>query len=604
MFKRLVVLWILFAICRVGPAGEIKQGEEMELLLHSYQAFPAISERAAWEKVRAVPENQAFIGEIFREAEEAMTSPVPPCSAIKFMEFNRTGNRSNYEKEYFRRRSRLLALVLAEGLEYKGRYTDMIIEYLCAISAEYTWAIPAHTAQKDVLPYFEREEIDLFSAETSHLVAQTLALMEKELAAVSPNLVKRLKKQVADRAIVPVETSLERYWWRDLTSNWNPWICSNLLGAANVLLADDPARLTAYAQKLTAVTDRYYQAYSEDGGCEEGPTYWTVSPVTYFLYLEALFRMSDGKINRFGDGKFRRMCEYIVAPFCGEGEVVAFGDSGRYVGVPVGILRRMADRIGSRRLREFADVQAAAVTRNLRCYFGGLAGLYELFQGGGEKTERQDYLLAYSGLEQLFLRRGDRFLAVKAGSNGENHGHLDVGQFVFRIGGRFLALDLGAVEYTKKTFSHERFEIPALNSMGHNPLRFNGIGQGNGKEFAARDFHWEGDHGKLTITMELAGCYPKELGLISYRRTLSFDGRNLTVRDEYKAEKELVPMMTVFSEFDNPVLRSNAEVKCEVHRLTDSKLKAAWGECLTRVTLSGNPAKAGVVELTFGIEDN
>ena len=76
------------------------------------------------------------------------------------------------------------------------------------------------------------------------------------------------------------------------------------------------------------------------------------------------------------------------------------------------------------------------------------------------------------------------------------------------------------------------------------------------------------------------------------------------MRDEYKAEKELVPVMTVFSEFDNPVLRSNAEVKCEEHRLTDSKLKAAWGECLTRVTLSGNPAKAGVVELTFGIEDN
>lgn len=604
MFLRFILMGILLCLSGIIQASDTKQGKGGNYILHSYQTFPPISDRLAWENVQTNPNNKTLVKKILHDAEKVAISSIPPCSAIKYMEFFRTGNRSNYEKEYYLRRNQLLTLVLAEGLENKGRYVDKIIDYLCAISSEYTWVLPAHTWQKDALPYFEQEEIDLMSAETSHLIAQTLSLMEKELIAVSPNLVKRLKKQLMDRAIIPAETAMENYKWREWKNNWTPWICSNLLEVANYLLADNQNRLTAYVKKLTQETDRYYQAYSKDGGCEEGPHYWTLSPVCYFLYLEGLFQMSDGKYNRFGDDKFKRMCEYIISPFYKNGEVVTWGDSNRKVKIPFGIVQQMAERIKSNRLQEFVENQSYTADSQYNYLYGGSAVLYDLFKDRKikKKEKEQDYLFVYSNLEQIYLRHGDRYLAVKAGNNGEHHGHLDVGQFVFRIGNKFLALDLGVGEYTKKTFSSERYDITTINSLGHNPLRFNGIGQGNGKRYSSRNFSWKGDHNKLTITMELTGCYPKELSLISYKRTLSFDGQNLTVSDEYSAEKEIVPSMTVFSEVANPILHTNMDIKQETYQISDHILKNAWGDSLTRLTLSGEKAKEGSVQITFGIK--
>ncbi len=575
----------------------------MDIFYHSFKSFPAASDRVAWKKCATAPGNQELITNINKVAQKAMTTPVPPCSMAKFMKYNRNGNRIDYENEYFERRARLQALALAEALEYEGKYIDMIIEYLCAISAEYTWAIPAHTAQKDVLPYCELEIIDLFSAETSNTITQVLSLLEQELGKVSPNLVKRLKKQLEERAVIPVETALETYWWRNLVSNWNPWICSNLLWTANYVLAGDPPRLTAFADKLTTVTDRYYNAYSEDGGSEEGTTYWTVSPVTYFLYCEALYRMSDGKWSRFGDDKFKRMCEYIAAPQAGDNEFVTFADASKKISLPVGICRIMAQRLNSDVLRKIASAPKA-VTNTPRTSYGGLDTLYALFNPMDDpsKVQAVDFLMVYPKLEQLYCRRGNGYFAVKAGNNGENHGHLDCGQFVFRQNGKFPVLDLGAPEYSKDTFNENRFKNFIMNAEGHNPLRFNGIGQGNGKEFTAREFAYEEVDGKVIVTIELAGCYPAELGLESYTRKLIFDGGTVTLRDEYKAAKELTPEMTIFSEVENPVLKSNLPVKSEKFKLEDNKLKANWGSELTRLTVSGVPAKSGTVELTFGLK--
>ncbi len=605
MLKKLL---ILPALCTVigynAAAGSAKGAEKSDghVMLHSFRAFPAASARQEWEKVRNIPANRETVNTVFKTAAEAMNTPVPPCSAIKFMEYNRTGNRINYEMEYFTRRARLQALVLAEALEHKGRYTDKIIEYLWAVADEYTWAIPAHTAQRDVLPFFEKEEIDLFSAETANTIAQTLTIMEPELAAVSPNLVKRLKKQLMTRSIIPVEENLESYWWRNLTSNWNPWICSNLLWTANTVLADDPVRLTKFAGKLIKVTDRYYRAYMNDGGSEEGAMYWTVSPVTYFLFQEALYRMSDGKVSRFGEDKFKKMCEFITAPQCGADEFVTFADAPKNLIRPAGICRVMAERLNSDALRRFAAAPRVIVNVP-RTTYGGLDTLFSLFYPVPEvKNADSDFLMVYPELEQLFCRRGDAFFAVKAGNNGENHGHLDAGQFVFRRNGKFLVLDLGAEEYSKNTFNQNRFKSFVMNSAGHNPLMFNGIGQGIGKKFAARDFSWREEPDRLTVSMELAGCYPAELKLKSCRRTLIFEKETLTVRDEYTAETELTPQAVFFSEIKNPLLRSTVPAAYEKFTLHDNKLKSSWGDSLTRIRSTGVPAKSAVLEWTFGIQ--
>jgi len=65
-------------------------------------------------------------------------------TAVRFMDFGRDGNRSRYEALYFRRRSALGGLVLAECLENEGRFIDQIINGIWCICEESTWILPAH----------------------------------------------------------------------------------------------------------------------------------------------------------------------------------------------------------------------------------------------------------------------------------------------------------------------------------------------------------------------------------------------------------------------------------------------------------------------------
>ena len=116
--------------------------------------FPAAANRDAWEKIAALPRNRKVLDNRTKLAEKVLDEEIPQLSASLFMEFARTGNRSNYEEKYFERRKNLSTLVIAECAEYKGRFIDHIIDYLWAICSEPLWGLPAHvkTPDNDPLP--------------------------------------------------------------------------------------------------------------------------------------------------------------------------------------------------------------------------------------------------------------------------------------------------------------------------------------------------------------------------------------------------------------------------------------------------------------------
>ena len=571
-----------------------------ESMFHSFKLYPSISDRAFWDPIAVQQNKKQMVDKIFEEARKAQSMPIPECRASVFMEFYRNGNRSNYEEQYFKRRHNLLVLTLAEVLENKGNYLDDCIDYIHAILCEHTWSLPGHCAHKDPLPFADREEIDLFSAQTSNQLAQVLMLMEDRLTAVSPQLVKRMKLLIFERAILPVEEDLERYWWTRLTSNWNVWICSNLLWTANTMLQDDPARFSAYAEKLIQITNLYYQHYSNDGGCIEGANYWTVSPVCYFLFNEALYRASDGKYNKFTEEKFRRMCEFIVYPSYAPNSYVIFSDGTPRLTVGYGILALMAERYPDSILNE---ILADTANDKPNQEYGGLETILGLIENKSTVPgEKRDYMQVYPDLQQVFARSGRYFIAAKAGHNqeGDRHNHFDVGQFVFAIDGKLAALDLGTDTYTKDTFNENRYRNDILNSNGHNPLRFNGIGQKYGHQYAAKNFRCEGDAGNLKISMDLTDCYEEAAQLLSYTRTITFDGTKLQICDEYSTKEPVIAEMTIFSEIENPQITSNHKQERSVTTFTDPKLIDSWGKSVTRIDIrTEEKSTSGVVEVTL-----
>ena len=103
-----------------------------------------------------------------------------------FAEYRQNGNRTNYERKSFTLRRQLAALVLAEIVEYKGRFIIDITKGLHYFIHETWWGIPAHypTAQ----PKYDNQIVDLFNAETANLLAWTTYMLHDELENVELGL--------------------------------------------------------------------------------------------------------------------------------------------------------------------------------------------------------------------------------------------------------------------------------------------------------------------------------------------------------------------------------------------------------------------------------
>ena len=197
--------------------------------------------------------------------------------ASVFAEFKKTGNRTHYESILFEKRRQLAALVMAEIIEGKHRFTNDIINGLQSTLEETWWGLPAH--YKTEMPRPDDQTVDLFNAETAALVAYTRYVMGDELNKFSPLLVQRIDSEISRRILQ--EAVMTKYWWKTAGMNWNPWICSNWLACVLFCEHNETRRQQAIDQ-INKAADAFMVAYPEDGGCDEGPHYWDRAAASLF----------------------------------------------------------------------------------------------------------------------------------------------------------------------------------------------------------------------------------------------------------------------------------------------------------------------------------
>ncbi|MDU5143842.1 MAG: hypothetical protein E6230_16875 [Paenibacillus dendritiformis] len=138
---------------------------------HHYEPVPAASRRDAW--LALDDEVRSFW---IRKAEACLGMAWPALPAALYMDYVRTGNRSRYQEPYFARRKALVRLVLAECMEYGGRFLDDIVNGMWAMCEESTWCWPAHLngisrVKNNALPDIDRPVFDLGAGETAALLA-------------------------------------------------------------------------------------------------------------------------------------------------------------------------------------------------------------------------------------------------------------------------------------------------------------------------------------------------------------------------------------------------------------------------------------------------
>ena len=205
-------------------------------------------------------------------------APYPLLLASDYLAYSRMGDRVGFEAKYFARRRRLNALALAECVEHRGRFLDRIADGVMLLCDESGWQLPAHNAQvrngpRDALPDPERPIIDLFAAETGAQLAVVAHLLGTELDAVTPEIVRRIDRELEQRIFTPYLS--RHFWWMgdgdERMNNWTAWCTQNVLLAAccRPLGGDRRRQIVANA---AASLDAFLKDYADDGACEEGCT--------------------------------------------------------------------------------------------------------------------------------------------------------------------------------------------------------------------------------------------------------------------------------------------------------------------------------------------
>lgn len=491
-----------------------------------------IGDRAAWE---TLPSLRAAIA----IAEKDVDKPLPELTDDLFLEFSRTGNRTDYEKAYFDRTGRLTPLVVAECIEHQGRFIGAIERLVAAFAEQKTWMLPAHDGGLKNF-HGQAADIDLFSSALACDLAEAKYLLGDELSAQTRQTIdENVRRRVLDPFREMVTGKRTPNWWLTSDINWNAVCLANVTGAALASLPDrqDRALFAAAAEQLSL---NYLHGFGDDGYCVEGLGYWNYGFGNYIRLCELLYQSSGGKIDCFNRDKVKAIAEFPTGLEIINGVYPAYGDAHLdvrpwsplvdFVNRRFGLPGSTSPPLGviSTSLGGSLDETVMFSFANSASDKAGLASLAMPMRSWFEDAQ----VLTCRPMAELESAPA-MGVSIKGGRNGVSHGHDDLGSFVLVVGDQPLILDPGAEVYTARTFSKNRYQSKVINSFGHNVPVVAGKLQISTAAAAAKILQKNFGETTSSISMDLRSAYAVP-ELKKLQRDFSFDHLSgaMTIRDE------------------------------------------------------------------------
>jgi hypothetical protein len=536
---RLVACLLLVFVSRPAAAAETLDAQRIAELAAMLPAKPLgvgrpAADRAAWEVLAKAREFRGVVA----AAEKLLPQPIPEPTDELYLEFSRNGNRSRYQRVHGARRGRLSSLILAECLEYRGRFLPAIEATVRATCAEKSWLLPAHDRD---LRNFRGEvvEIDLASAATAWNLSTLVDWLGDRLSADVRKLVgDELERRTFQPFESYVRTGKPQLWWATGTNNWNAVCLAGVTGAA--LAAIEPVERRAfYAAAAERYIEYFLKGFTPDGYCSEGMGYWNYGFGNYISLAETLHQATGGRIDWLADPRVEPIAGFGRRMEILPGLYPAFADC--HVGAkPDSVLMAFLSRRFGWGLK--ADEQRGLLTAS-----GPSGSLFELglhaFPNSASVRPAADEAPSppqrdwFPDAGILICRpaaQGGLAAALKGGHNAEHHNHNDVGSFVVALGRGTPLVDPGGEVYTARTFSGRRYESNLLNSFGHPVPRIAGQLQQTGRKAAANVLQTEWTDVRDTMVLDIRSAYAVK-GLEKLQRTFRFsrDGKGaLEVVDE------------------------------------------------------------------------
>ena len=599
--------------------GKYSAAELQRLLIpqKDWTPFPRIDDREGWAEA-----DRDMLQACILSAGASVDYDWPTIPATLSLLFVRDGNRSRYEAISFKKRAVLSTLIMAEVAENKGRFIDPIINGVWSICEESWWGVSAHLPRgREYAGLMDVSEpfVDLFAAETGKVIAWADYFLGDRFDAVSPQIRKRIRSEIASRLLDPFMT--RDHWWTGkdgfIPNNWNPWICSNLLNTVLLIEKDDQKR-AAVVHEILQTLDNFFNPYPHDGGCDEGPGYWNRAAASYYDNIVLLNLASNDAFRYvYENEKFRNAGRYIYRVQIGKDYFLNFADASPRAGVDANMVYRFGKDTGDQDMMDFG-----ASYRHPDAAAAGLRSLCALFMQDELRNAPQRLPLpgdVWLPDLQVMIARDQQgssdgfFLAAKGGHNAESHNHNDVGSYVVFYDGQPLLIDVGSGKYTARTFSANRYDIWFNRSDFHNLPTVNGCTQQPGRRFEASGASYRAGKSSAAFSLDLAKAYPGEAAINSWQRTVTLHrGKKVTIRDAVDLKKAgtiVQRLMTCYpAEVTQPgrivihrrtgdgenadfVITCNpGQMRAEVEKVTlsteeDEGIRNGWGDRIYRISL-------------------
>lgn len=497
---------------------------------------------------------QAMRNDYVRLGEQYLNKPWKPIPDSLFARFKAYGNRSDYEERYYALRRQLACLVMADVADHQGRFTADVARGLHYFMKETWWGIPANYPLDHPIP--DNQVVDLFNAETAGLLAWTIYMLHDELEKQESGITGQIRQEIQRRLLTPALTI--DYDWKRRTSNWNPWICSNWLTCVLFCENDRTKQLKAVSQILTCL-DFFIDGNPDDGGCDEGVSYWDRAAGSLIDCLQLLETATNGRLVFQDHPKIQAMGSFIYKMYIGNGKFVNFADAYERNTPNVNTLFL----VGSYLRNDILLSYAATIAEDWQFHkqptkLFQLPGTFPFlgrellflshYQDFSEQrpSEPQNLSTWLPNL-QLCTVHSDSdshhlFFAAKGGHNGESHNHNDVGNFIVYKDEEPLLIDLGVGTYTAQTFSDKRYELSNCRSAYHNIPLINGVEQRDGKQYRAKNVKFSSKKDWAVMAFDIAEAYPLEACVDKWKRTIRMNyGKEILTTENYRLSEYRQP---------------------------------------------------------------
>lgn len=516
----------------------------------AYTPYPAYSDRAYWQK-----HLQPLSAQIIENAEKGRNYVWTSVTATSYLDFARNGTRRPNDLHIAERYTVLGNLILGELLDGKGRYMDAIINGTWSLCEQTSWVAVAHVYNQgsgNVLPEYNKRGIDLSCGKTASTMAWVHYFFKEELDRLSPAIADRIRHEL-DTRILDVYINKDDIYWLGFkqgqqVNNWNPWCNFNVLTTA-LLIEDDVQRRTEIVKKSMRSVDQFINFFKDDGGCEEGPSYWAHAAGMLNNYLEMIRDYTGGQIDVFDQQIIKNIGLYITRAHIDSLYFVNFADASAF-GAPVPeILYRYGRNIKDTTFMRFAAHIASLngfAENPLNATFNNQIKTVDIYKellatAPGAPLYQSVWL---DGVEVAVSRtkggvkQGMTF-AAKGGYNAESHNHNDVGSFILYLDGEPMVIDAGVGTYTASTFNSDRYSIWTMQSGYHNLPIINGTEQAPGSKRRSKDVRFSDNGSKMELSMDISAAYPDSAACNSWVRGYSFNRKagSLLISDTYSLKE-------------------------------------------------------------------